>query len=401
MAKLRLFGARSFNQVADLSRDLINLSYTEAAYGSLEGTATVEVTTANRSLLESMTEASHYCKVSSDDSDMSGAIVKDCYIDKGIAHVSIIGFLEYLEIVPAMASHKANSVNSSTTVLQEDPSWTKIFYSDSTIGLFWEVFNNLRSQMITQGFTPFFTMSGLQSIVEDSSTSQDWGKSYRLNTLETPNMAEIYSDLSEDDEFLPIKVSVDSSASFTWTLSGLTSYNLTVIDEAVDNVHTVSKERGERTHRAMSLASGSDLKDNALISKLDFSESAAYSSAFSESPAKSALNITRANRANIAGANRRLDQLTFTTWDYSIPIFGAVSISGQNLPTTLAVVTQKVVEGQSVTYTATIVDSVSELIPGLKKPTSEARRLIFEPAKLGNRRSIRQGLQKQNPTGWR
>lgn len=401
MAQFKVYSPRGYSLVRDLSSDLINLSYTEAAYGSLEGNATIEVTDSNRSLLQSMTEASHFCKVSSDSSPMSGSIVKDCYIDKGIAHISIIGFLEYLEIVPAIASHKANSIDSSTTVLQEDPSWTKIFYSDSTIGLFWEVFNNLRTQMTLQGFTPFFSMSGISSIVEQSSGSQDWTKSYRLNTLETPNMAEIYSDLTEDDEFLPIRVTVDASDTFTWKLTGLTSYNLTVIDEATDDVHTVSKERGDRTHRAMSLASGSDLKENALISKLDFSSSAAYSSAFSESPAKSALNITRANRANIAGANRRLDQLTFTTWDYSIPIFGAVSISGQNLPTTLAVVTQKVVEGQSVTYTATIVDSVSELIPGLRKPTSEARRLIFEPAKLGNRRSIRQGLQKQTPTGWR
>lgn len=401
MPRFEVFHGRTYQKVADLNLALDDLDYQEAAYGSLDGNAFVRVDSEKEALLNSMTGASHFLRLSPDEGYPAGAVVKDAHIDKGVCTISMVGFFEYLDMVPLIASHKATAIGEATMVEKDDPSWSKLFYAETNLGILREIFRNLAATMIAQGRDPFFVLQGIDEIMVGNSMNTTWEKNYRLNTLETPNMGSVYSDLTEDDEFLPVDITVSDGDTFYWVLSGKTGYNLTVIDEAVDDVSDVSIERGQRTNRTMALAGGSDPAGNNLISRLEFSSDAAYSAAFTDGAAKSAINITRANRATIAGANKRLDQINFSTWNSELRIFDAIRISGQTLPSLQAVITQKSISGQQVSYVATIVTDVDELIPGLKKPTSEARRLIYNPANSGDRRSRRQAMEKQNPTGWR
>lgn len=402
MGVFKLFHPLTKAYVTDLSSDLVGLSYNEATYGSLDGDAQIEVTPQNEALLRSLTENSHYLKVSSADSSVAGAVIENAYIDRGICHVSIIGFLEYLAKVPLIPSNKANSIGAATTVATEDASWSTIIYADSVIGLFYEVFTMVAQTMRAHGQTPFFRMDDEIEGLIYSSGSGEWAKSYRVNGLEIPNCAEAYADLTEDEDFLPIRVSVTpGNSTFSWLLSGLTSYNVTYINTATSDVKDVEIERGDKIQRSMALASGTDPKGNNLISKIEFNENVAYSAVFAESSSKASLDILRSNRANIAGANLKLDQASFTGWNPDVPIFDAVQISGPKMETILLVITEKSIEGQDVKYTGTMVTSVDEMIPGIKKPTSPERRALFNPAKQANRRSILLDRQKQNPTGWR
>lgn len=401
MSVFRLFSPTgNREQVADISDDVINISDSEQPYGSLDGDITVEVTSDNINLLRSIDEYSHYVKLSAGDTGLAGAVTKGCHIDKGIAYIKTVGFLEYMSDVPMIAEQNARAIAEGTLVYKDDPSWTRNIYSDSNAGLFFGVFTNLANTMLAQGWSPFFEMRGIEDLVAQSPDGS-WEKSYRINTLEIPNVAQVYSDLTDDTEFLPIKVMVDDSDTFMWYLVGFSTYDVIEINEAVDDVKDVAIDRGDRVNRSMALATGTDPNDNNLISKISFNPGAAYSAAFNNDASKNVLNIARASRSVIAGANRRSDQITFTTWDPSIEIFSAIKIRGQYLDEISAVVTEKSTEGQAITYTAIIVDDLSSLIPGVKRPTSAARRLIYGPAKEGNRRAIRQGLEKRNPTGWR
>jgi hypothetical protein len=407
MAMMRFFHPLTHEQVWDASFDLLNDSYQEAPYGSVDGTIKLGVNSYNQEFLRSVRQLSHFLEITPDNGPpdqamLVPAFVKDAYIDKGVCYIEVGGFLEWMDMVPMIPSHKALLIDPSTTVLKEDHSWEKTIYAENNLGLFWEAMRNLQETMVAQGFTPPFNMEGVAEQIASGGDTEDWLKSYRINGLEVPKMSDILSDLTRDTDFLPVRVNSDTSTPlFRWKITVINSYNLIEINEAVDKVFGVGIDRGDNVVRSMSLAAGTDTKDNSLISRINFLGDTAYSAVFPDRAAKSTLDIARTNLAQMAGSEKRKDQLTFTTWDPNLVIFSAIKIYGKNLEPTTAVITQKSIEGQQVTYTATIVTDVSDMIPGVDKPTSVARRLIYDPAKLANRRSIRQSLQKQNTTGWR
>src|SRR5690606_8649493 len=113
------------NKVANLSSNVIDLSYTIGLNGSVKGYVEVESTESNREVLLSLKENSHFVKFGL--TKIYGGVVNDVKADKNIYTINFIGAYEWLEKVDASASHKAALLSGVAN--DSDYSWIKVFYS--------------------------------------------------------------------------------------------------------------------------------------------------------------------------------------------------------------------------------------------------------------------------------
>lgn len=399
MATFKAWHPRNYSLVSDLSADIVTLSYNANLNGSLGGEAVIEVTPANRALVESFKENSHFIEVARDGFRSEGAVIEASVIVGNQATVSIIGFWEYAAKIDVWPSHKA--LASNVVYTPDDMSVVKTFYSDTAEGLLFEVVYNVRQVMDNRGFSTPITANPLLAVME-SQDDVKWGKSYRLNGLELPTLQAVLSDIFSDAELNQLKITLSTSNDrFVWVIDTFQSYVVHTIDEAIAEVHTVNIERSDQQARSFSLMTGTNLNDDDAVSMLPMDGGVAYSVLMPESPKAATDAIERLNDAQIADAARKKDQITFTTFDTSIGLLDGIKISGQKLSEIQAIVTEYEVEGQEVTYTAQIVDSLDSIVSGLRRPSSFVRRAIYNPLGSAQSTARKTAYKKDVSTGWR
>lgn len=397
MPKLHLYSGRTLAHVADLSSDVINMSYTIGLNGSASGNITVERTAANASLLNSLGENSHFLRFGL--SEVYGGIVEAVSRDKNVYTIEIAGFYEYLAKIDAVASHLASSLK----IIAEDSDnyAVKIFYADSPMGILYELLVNLDDTMAARGFTSFFDYSNLLSHIT-SDPSIEWQRSYRLNSLEVPSMQQVLTDVMEDYgmELLDIRTSTSFTAPFKITFSVKTSGEAIVLDEAKDSVFSVESESADVERRAFSIMKGTNLKDKSQVSRTVWRDDVAYSSTMASSPAERSGAITRLASENAQNLDAGDGTLTFSSYDDNLTVLDYVSIGSDRMDTVTGLIVEKSVEGTVVSYTIQIGEP-TDFNASLRKPQGGVRKIIFKPLKGTAMLAKKTAGRKLSSTGWR
>lgn len=398
-ANLVLYHGKTLNKVADLSNDIVNLSYTIGLNGSVKGYAEVEATSNNRELLSSLKENSHFVKFGL--SKIYGGVVNDAKPNKNIYTINFIGAYEWLEKVDASASHKASL--SSGAASDSDYSWIKVFYSDSTVGVLYEILKNLRESMNVRGYdSSLLNFNSLRNFIISNQSSTIWNRSYRLNALETPTVQSVIEDVLSDDgmELFRIRVSSDLNEAFVFIFEVVSSSSVLNIDEASDSVFNVSQDGADVERRAFSISKGTDLMDRSVVERVDWDDSVAYSSLLNNVPQERSNAIRRSAVTAANAAATRYGTLSFSSFVDNIDPLNYVTIGSDRMNTVSGIVTEKSIEGNTISYVVQI-GSAASFNGVLKKPSDEMRRIIFNP--LGSALNV-SGVaanRKENATGWR
>lgn len=401
MANVRFYNPRTYNFVRQFDSELVDAAITAGLHGSLGGKIMLEVTPANTAFIDSLHENSHFLAISVDEHSTYGAVIESAIVNKGICTVELRGFYEYLGIIPFISSHKMNAMGESTVIPDSDPSWTKYFYSSSPVGLLYDILMNLAEMQVASGYAPFFDAELLRRYAEENA-SEEWAKSYRLNSTEFPSTASIVDDIFKDTDLGQLKVTVNAGDRFQWVLDIADTYSIVAIAEAYDAVKEVTFEPGDTVSRTFSYAVGTNLQDQQIISKQDFDSDVAFSGYVSDAPADRTSAIERINYSSRADAEKKGAQISFKTFDTSIQLLDAVSIGGTYLETKFAVVTQIAIEGTEVTYTGQCVTDASTVVKNLRKPTGDViRRLVYKPVGYAVHQTKRTAFKQPGSTGWR
>lgn len=390
-------GDRPF--VRELNVDLMGLDYTAGLHGSMSGNTVIEVQDSNESFLKSLKENSHFLKVYKDEFEPYGCVVESAVIDKGYCTLNFIGWYEYLEKIALMVAHKANAIGEKTTVSKDDPSWSANLYSDVPLGVFEAAIDELNRMMIARGLVPFTDASAMLSYIE-STNAEIFARVYRVNALEFPTVKSVIDKILEDDEMDAITVSVAPGDNFKWILGVLEGYT-TVTMNLDDDIRNITFEDSGDISRSHSLATGTDLEGNIVLSQIPFDSTVAYSSFIASNPADRTTAIDRINRSSMADADKRKNQVTFTVFDTSIRLQNVVELTMDDSTVTKIVITQVAVKDMDVTYTGQIVTDTTAIVKGITKPNSQIRKEIYNPLGYAAETSKQTAFKQPGGTGWR
>lgn len=390
-------GARPF--VRELNVDLMGLDYTAGLHGSMSGNTVIEVQESNESFLKSLKENSHFLKVYKDVFEPYGCVVESAVIDRGYCTLSFIGWYEYLEKIAMMVAHKVMAIGEKTTISKDDPSWSANIYSDVPLGVFEAVIDEINRMMIARGLTPFMDASALLPYIE-SAVTETFARVYRVNSLELPTAKSVIDKVLEDSEMDAITVSVDPGDNFKWVLGVLEGYT-TVTMNLDDDIRNITFEDSGDVSRSHSLATGTDLEGNIVLSQIPFDSTVAYSSFISSNPADRTTAIDRINRSSMADADKRKQQVTFTVFDTSIRLQNVVELTMDDATVKKIVITQVAVKDSDVTYTGQVVTDTTAIVKGITKPNSEIRKQIYDPLGYAAETSKQTAFKKDGSTGWR
>lgn len=398
MAFLHFYTGKTLEHVRDLSSDLINISITASLNGSLGGSITIEETSANATFLKSLKENSHFIKVGLDKA--YGCVVESATKNKNIWTVEVCGALEYFDKIDAIPSHKAGL----TTISADDNDYSniKVLYSDSPLGILYEVLRNNSSSMTARGFSSsLINYSSLLGSIS-SSASTSWSRSYRINGLETPSLKSILDDLVEDSSMplLAITTSQNFTNNFAFVFEVIDEASAHLLDEAVDSVFEVAEDISFGGSRSYAIARGTDLKGRSRLERVNFSSSGAYSSLTVSLPQEKSGAIRR--RAIDAAASEAASEgiLTFSSFEDNINLLDFVELSSAAMPVKRGMVVEKAIEGQKITYTLQLGGEAS-FGAVLKKPLDGLRKIIFKPLNETSSLSLKNASRKSNSTGWR
>ena len=398
MALLRFYGGKTLAPVANLDADVINLSATVGLNGSASGYVTVEETSSNHALLTSLKENSHFIKFGVD--QVYGGVIESVSKEKNIWTINFIGAYEYFGKVDAVASHKA--ATASIRASSDDYSNIKIFYSDSSVGILYEILRNNAASMTARGFdSSLINYTNLRDFIT-SSSSVEWGRSYRLNSLETPTLKTIIDDLFEDSgmQLLRIRTSSDLTSNFSFIFEVVSSATAYEIDEEVDDVYSIVEEIAEPERRSYSIAKGTDLSDLSAVERVSFDSDVAYSSSIVTAPQERSGAIKRYAQGSADAASVNDGVLSFSSFSDDYNPLDYVEISSDKMEEVSGIIFEKSIEGITFTYKIQIGDAVS-FNGALKKPTNELRKIIFNPLNSTANLSSKTAQRKQNSTGWR
>jgi hypothetical protein len=405
VAKIQFFDVftglpvREFEATIATPKAVTNLDYSAGLLGSLAGNGLISVDPASESFLKSLKENSHFLKVYRDGFTPYGAIVEAGVINRGVCTVSFIGLDELFGKVDLTVAHKANAIGENTTIRKDDPSWGAQFYSDSPLGVFEAVINEFNETMIARGQRPFIKIDGILDFIE-TLPAESFARNYRLNALEFPTLKSVVDSIFEDSEMSAITVELEPGDTFGWVLGVLTSYTTVVVNVA-DKVRNITFEDSGDVSRSYSLATGTNLSGDTVVSKIAFDPTVAYSSFIANNPADRTTAIDRINRSALADADKRKQQVSFTVFDTRIKIQNVVELSGGTFPLTKIVITQIVVKGRDVTYTGQAVTDAAQIVKGISKPMDEARRLVYGPLRYAGSTAKEVAFKKDGSTGWR
>jgi hypothetical protein len=400
MAKIKFYDVHTHEFIREFTgAELGPLDYTPGLHGSCPGTGSIRVRPDSENFLNTLKENSHFMKVSKDGYEEHGVVVKNAVINRGRLNLRFGGWSEFMETQELMAAHKANSIGEYTKVNKDDPSWSVNFASDSTIGVFYLLLKEQNKTIAARGLKTFMEIGDLLSYV-DSSNSETFSKVFRLNSIEVPTFKSVMDKVFEDNEMDAITVKLKEGDTFGWTIGVLTSYNTIVLNVA-DGVRNITFEESDDVSRSYSLATGTDLSGDTVLSKINFDGSVAYSSYIATNPSDKTTAIDRINRSSMADADKRKEQISFTVFNTMIGIQDVVELYGTNFPLKKIVITQMNVNGREVTYTGTVVTDTTTIVKGISKPTSELRRSIYRPlgSALGTAKEV--AFKQPGSTGWR
>jgi hypothetical protein len=398
-SKIRFFDSKTHLIVKELTVDVKGLDFTAGLHGSLSGNATIKVKAASESFLRSLKENSHFMTVHRDGFTPYGAVVEAAVINKGVCTLNFIGLYEFLDKMELMAAHKANAISSNTTIKKDDPSYLMQFCSDSPIGVFHSIVSELNETIVARGLLPFIDVGSLESFI-DSTTSETFARVYRLNALEFPTVKAVIDKIFEDLEMDAITVDVLTGDTFGWVLGVLDSYNTFTIS-IDDKVRNITFEDSGDVSRSYSLATGTNLSGDTVVSKIDFDPAVAYTSFIANNPADKTSAIDRINRSSMADADKRKSQISFTVFNTAIRIQNVVEMTGPDFPLKKIVITQISVQNRNVTYTGQIVTDTSAIVKGITKPTNEARRMVYAPLGYATGTAKEVAFRQPGGTGWR
>lgn len=398
MATLRFYNGKTLAPVANLDGDIVNLSATVGLNGSVGGYVTVEETSLNHALLTSLKENSHFVKFGV--GQVYGGVIESVSKEKNIWTINFVGGYEYFEKIDAVASHKAavQSIRASS----DDYSNIKIFYSDTPVGILYEILRNNAASMTARGFdSSLINYSSLRDFIT-SSSSVEWGRSYRLNSLETPTLKSIIDDLFEDTgmQLLRIRTSSNLTNNFSFIFEVVSSSNAYEISEELDDVFNITVDAGEHERRSYSIAKGTDLKDLSAVERVTFDSDVAYSSSIVTAPQERSGAIKRYAQGAAAAAAVNDGVLSFSSFSDAYNPLDYVSISSDKMEEVSGIIVEKSIEGITFTYKVQIGEPVS-FNGALKKPTNELRKIIFNPLNSTANLSSKTAQKKQNSTGWR
>jgi hypothetical protein len=398
MHKLKFFDPHTGNLVREFTDSVFGLDFTPGLHGSLEGNASIKVEADSESFLKSLKENSHFVKIFRDHQVPYGAIVEAATINHGVCSLKVIGWDQLTDKIEMTAFHKANAIGEKTIVKKEDPSWSVNWASDSAVGVYYLQMKELRNTMIARGERPFFELGNIRDFIE-SSTAETFAREYRFNSLEFPTVKSVSAKIFEDSEMETIVVTVDDSDVFIWKLDVLTYYRTVELSSSL--VRDIKFEETSDVSRSYSLATGTDLSGDTVLSKITYDPTVAYSSFIASNPADKTTAIDRINRSAMADADKRKEQVSFTVFDTLIGIQDVVELSGPKMPLTKIVITQISINDRNVTYTGTVVTDASVIVKGIRKPTDEVKRMIYKPLDYASDTAKEVAFKQPNSTGWR
>ena len=398
MAFIHFYNGKSLAHASDQTNNIINLSYTIGLNGSVGGEVTLEETTTNSNFLKSLKENSHFIKFGL--VKTYGGIVESVSKNKNIYTIKFIGAYEYFDKMDAIASHKADAMSGAA--YDTDQSFVKVFYSDSSVGILYESLRNLSESITARGYSAdLFDYSNIRNSIVGNNTSV-WGRSYRLNSLETPTMRDVVEDIIGDDgmQLFRIRVSNKYTEDFMFIIEIVESSNYHTVSESGDSVFKVRQEMNESQSRAFSTAKGTDLKDRSVIERVDFDENVAYSSLLTENPQEKSAAIRRFASSAAVTASATEGTLSFDSFSDIYDPLDYLSISSLSMAEVSGIVTEKVVEGEVITYTIQVGPTAS-FNAAISKPSGELRRIIFNPLSRTSKTASKTAGRKENSTGWR
>ena len=402
--RFHLYHGRDLNHISDLSTSIIHMSITTGLHGSASGHVTVEETPSNSSILENLRENSHMVKYSGDGTgQIYGAIVESATVNRGIWTINICGAWEYFDKFSIIASHKAN--DASITSPEDDFSNIKIFYSDSPIGIIHEILKNNANSMTARGYdSTLINYAALRAHIT-TNTNATWGRSYRLNSLETPTLKLILEDILEDSETntISIKVSqnLETSTKFEFIFNIVNSTTaITNINEDTDGIFEISEESGESSTRSYSIATGTDLRDRSVIERVSFDASVAYSDTTITIPQERSASVKRAATSHIVSESSGEHFLNFSSFSGNYDIYQNITISSAAMGTRNGTIVEKSIEGTKYTYRLQI-GAPTQMASALKKPVDSLAKLVFSPLATTTAVSKREASRKSDNTGWR
>lgn len=398
--KLRFYSAQTLAPVKNLDEDVLNISYTGGLNGSFNGFVEVEETPGNKDFLQGLKENSHYMKIGLD--KIFGAVVESTSNNESGVVINFIGAYDYFSKIDGGPSHRA--VYTTVVADENDNSNIKIFYSDSTVGILYEVLRNLSESMSIRGFnSSLFQYGALRNHIITAPSSGKWDRSYRINGLETPTLKEVFDDIFNDSgmDLLRIRVSDNLSENFSFIFEVVSSANIYTISEASDDVFDVAEEAGQPIRRAFSIAKGTNLKDKSVVERVNFDNTVAYSSSIVSAPQERSGAIRRLAEGNALSEFSNEGVLNFSSFKDTYDVLDYIYLSSPAMGKTISgFITEKNLEGEVFTYRVQI-GGLSNFNAALKKPLTQNRKIIFNPLSRVESLSLRTAQQKNSSTNWR
>lgn len=176
--------------------------YKTGLYGSGGGSFLVKYTKwfdpdPTEYFLDSLDRFSHFIVIEEDDEIVASGIVESCINAEdfeGYRKVSFVGFKEYLDSITLYSAFKQGEFSRVARVAQDDTSWSKLFYANNPMRLLQAILLELRSNMVYEGYTPFFDITSFGS----DESADEWNEKFELNSLEFPSLGDVFTEIVEN-----------------------------------------------------------------------------------------------------------------------------------------------------------------------------------------------------------
>lgn len=400
--KLAFYNGKTGAFLKDFSNSIVNLWFTVGLNGVLDGTVKIEDDTTINGFMGTVEENSHFIKVGYE--KVYGGVTVSSRLDDGVWTVDFTGAAGWWSKMHAVSSEYAEG----GVAKRDSNAGVKVFYSDSTSGILYEVFKNQAESMDTAGWdSSVIDYSPIIDYIETNSgsswTDKEWDRSYRLNTFETPTFDTVVNNVVEEMEYELFVVKVSS------TLDTDFRFIVTLLDEGATDSHDLHEEWDDifgvvfdfsgKENRAMGVASGTDLAGDSRIRVAhgNYDEDVAYSSVIASVASESSDAIGKIAYSELWKANSSEGNISFSMYSDDIEVLDEVWLYVDDSYWTGSIV-EKDIEGTTVTYSLDVTRGYAGF---LKSAPSLERRLIFNPLNEASGLSQRNARASKNSTGWR
>lgn len=405
-ANFSFYNGKTYELEKSFSSQIMGESfeYKNSPEGSVSGSLQIEISSSDSSFLNSLKENSHFVSFNLDgENDLIGGIIEDAYTNDGVCFISYVGFAEYLDKIRAISSYHSNSFDDNVTIPEKDLSWEKTFLSDTPEGLLYEVMLNLEEYMNSSGFSKFWRWNNIFAHINAINTNE-WAKSYRLNSAEFPSMKSIYDEITGDYDCARLNIDVDTSGGiFKWNLSFDTTTTMYDLDTSLDEIYNLEFEFNGIPSRTNSLAKGQNSNSEPVISRIGFSNSGAFSDfVANDTTNNSTDNVYSINENNISSLKSLQGQISFNTQVAEFANgFQIFNITTDTLNATM-VVSEVSFDGTEFTIrgnTTYLTEDLKKL--KLRKPTNMLSGSIRNPLRESRYNARKSVFEEKRTTGWR